>query len=55
MKITRDDVIKRTKGELSQLFASAQAELSRQPVHSIERRQTQQAIALIKSELARRP
>ena len=55
MKITRDDVIKRTKGELSRLFASAQAELSRQPVQSVEHRNALASLETIRTELASRP
>ncbi len=55
MKISRDDLHKRTKGELSRLFNAAQAQLSRQPRQSEARREAQQALTLIRQELARRP
>lgn len=55
MKITRDDLIHRTKGELSRMFAAAQAERVRQPLHSPQRQDTEQAILLIREELAQRP
>lgn len=54
MKISRDDLHKRTKGELSRLFNAAQAELGRQPSDSEARREAQQALALIRQEQARR-
>lgn len=55
MKISRDDLHKRTKGELSRLFTTAQAQLSRQPRHSEAHRQAELAVTLIRQELARRP
>lgn len=54
MKISRDALHKRTKGELSRLFNAAQADLSRQPRHSEARHETQQTLKLIRQELARR-
>lgn len=55
MKITRDDLIHRTKGELSRLFNAAKAERLRQPKQSPQRQEAEQALALIGEELARRP
>lgn len=55
MKISRDDLHTRTKGELSRLFNAAKAELSRQPRHSEARRQAEHAVTMIRDELARRP
>lgn len=54
MKLSRDDLIKRTKGELARLFNAAQAELRCQPSDSEARRETQQALALIRQEQTRR-